>query len=40
MLHPLSTELSEWGIWIVMVSILSVFSKHVDVNELNVQAEA
>lgn len=40
MLHPLSTELSEWGIWIVMVSILSVFSKHVDVNKLNVQAEA
>lgn len=23
MLHPFSTELSEWGIWIIMVSILS-----------------
>lgn len=29
MLHPFSTELSEWGIWILMVSILSAFSQKV-----------
>ncbi|MQT71596.1 hypothetical protein GHO43_26870 [Pseudomonas sp. FSL R10-0071] len=26
MLHPFSTELSEWGIWALMVSLLSTFS--------------
>lgn len=29
MLHPFSTELSEWGIWILMVSLLSTFSQRI-----------
>ena len=29
MLHPFSTELSEWGIWIIMVSVLSSLMRHM-----------
>ena len=32
MLHPFSTELSEWGIWIVMTSALTVVSHQLAVN--------
>lgn len=33
MLHPFSTELSEWGIWIVMVSALSVMSQRMTIDD-------
>lgn len=39
MLHPFSTELSEWGIWAVMVSLLSTFSWRM-VSTGDVQVEA
>lgn len=39
MLHPFSTELSEWGIWAVMVSLLSTFSLRM-VSTDDVQVEA
>ena len=42
MLHPFSTELSEWGIWILMASALSVLSKRmINNNKVEcVQSEA
>ena len=33
MLHPFSTELSEWGIWILMTSALSVLSRQFIMSE-------
>lgn len=39
MLHPFSTELSEWGIWAVMVSLLSTFSwRMVSTDDVQVEA--
>ena len=38
MLHPFSTELSEWGIWIIMASALSVLSRQRVISD-QVQAE-
>lgn len=40
MLHPFSTELSEWGIWILMVSMLATFSRQMVASENEVQVEA
>lgn len=40
MLHPFSTELSEWGIWILMVSMLSAFSQRIVASENEDQVEA
>ena len=39
MLHPFSTELSEWGIWAVMVSLLATFSwRMVSTDDVQVEA--
>ena len=38
MLHPFSTELSEWGIWIIMASALSVLSRQLVISN-QIQAE-
>lgn len=40
MLHPFSTELSEWGIWILMVSMLSTFSRRMVIRSDKVKANA
>ncbi len=39
MLHPFSTELSEWGIWILMVSMLSTFTRRMVSYGDNVQVD-
>ena len=40
MLHPFSTELSEWGIWIIMTSALSVLSHQFTFGNKVQQTEA
>lgn len=40
MLHPFSTELSEWGIWALMVSLLSIFSWRMLAGDDDRQVEA